>query len=184
MTKRSYEGNVLSPLPVILVGADVDDCPNYLVIGYAAPFDFGKQVFFSLYKERYTAKGILGNRTFSVNVPSVSLIDKVRISGSKSGSDLDKSALFDNFYGELKTAPMIRECPLNMECEVTEIVDTELNHGVIGRVVGSFINEDLLCDDKTIDMVKADLFTWTLGGDFAYYRLGERLPEAEETDEA
>jgi len=177
--KRAFEGNVLSPLPVILVGALVDGRPNYLVIGYASPFDFGEQVFFSLYKERYTAKGILEHRTFSVNVPSVALMAEVRICGSKSGRDVDKSALFETFYGELKTAPMIRECPLNMECEVTEIVDTELNHGVIGRVVGSFVNEDLLCDERTIDMARADLFAWTPGGGFAYYRLGDRIGEGD-----
>jgi len=177
MAKASYEGNVLSPLPVILVGALVDERPNYLVIGYAAPFDFGKQIFFSIYKERYTARGILAHRTFSVNVPSVALLEQVRICGSTSGNDLDKSTLFENFFGQLKTAPMIRECPLNMECEITEIVDTELNHGVIGRVVGSYVDDHLLKDEKTIDMAGADLFAWTLGGDFSYYRLGHRIVE-------
>jgi len=175
MKKQSYDGNVLSPLPVVLVGALVDGWPNYLVIGYMAPFDFGKQIFFSIYKERHTAKGILEHRTFSVNLPPVSLMDRVRICGRKSGREIDKSTLFETFYGELETAPMILECPLNMECEVTQLVDTELNHGVIGRVVGSFVNDDLLLEGKTVDMVKADLFSWTLGGDFSYYRLGDRI---------
>lgn len=179
--KSQFDGNVLGPLPLALVGASVGGRPNYLVIGYIAPFDFGKQVFFSIYKKRYTAVGILENRTFSVNVPSVDLMDKVEICGSKSGRDFDKSMLFDTFYGELKTAPMISECPLSMECEVTEIVDTEQNHGVIGRVVKSYVNEELLKDEKTIDMANANLFVWTIGGDFNYYRLGERIvaPEPE-----
>ncbi len=173
--KKRFEGNVLSPLPVVLVGALVDGRPNYLVIGYSTPFDFGKQIFISLYKKRYTAVGILENRTFSVNVPSANLMDRVEICGSKSGRDLDKSQLFESFYGDLATAPMIVECPLTMECEVTKIVDTELNHGVIGRVVKSYVDEDLLNDEKTIDMARANLLVWTIGGDFNYYRLGERI---------
>jgi flavin reductase (DIM6/NTAB) family NADH-FMN oxidoreductase RutF len=174
-TKRSYDGNVLGPLPLALVGANVDGRPNYLVIGYCAPFDFGKQVFFSLYKKRHTAAGILEDRTFSVNIPSVDLMDRVKICGSTSGRDLDKSTLFETFYGELETAPMIRECPLNMECKVTEIVDTELNHGVIGRIAKSYVNEELLKDEKAVDMARVNLFSWMIGGDFGYYRLGERI---------
>jgi flavin reductase (DIM6/NTAB) family NADH-FMN oxidoreductase RutF len=149
--------------------------PNYLVVGYIAPFDFGRSVFFSIFKKRYTAGGILENRTFSVNVPGAALIDKVALCGSKSGHDFDKSMLFETFYGKLGTAPMIRECPLAMECEVTDIVDTEQNHGVIGRVVQSFVDDDLMKDEKTLDMRKADLLVWTTGGEYAYYRLGERV---------
>jgi flavin reductase (DIM6/NTAB) family NADH-FMN oxidoreductase RutF len=175
--KKLYAGNVLSPLPVVLVGANVGGRPNYLVVGYIAPFDFGRRVFFSIFKKRYTAGGILENRTFSVNVPSANLIDRIAICGSKSGRDFDKSALFDTFYGKLETAPMIGECPLSMECEVTDLIDTEQNLGVIGRVVQSHVDERLLKDEKTIDMVKADLLVWTLGGDSGYYRLGERVEE-------
>jgi flavin reductase (DIM6/NTAB) family NADH-FMN oxidoreductase RutF len=149
--------------------------PNYLVVGYIAPFDFGRSVFFSIFKKRYTAGGILENRTFSVNVPGAALIDKVALCGSKSGHDFDKSMLFETFYGKLGTAPMIRECPLAMECEVTDIVDTEQNHGVIGRVVQSFVDDDLMKDEKTLDMRKADLLVWTTGGEYACYRLGERV---------
>jgi len=177
--KKEFDGNVLSPLPIVLVGADVGGRPNFLVIGYSAPFDFGKQVFFSLYKRRHTAAGILANRTFSVNVPSASLMAKVEICGKASGRDVDKSSLFEIFYGELRTAPMIDECPLTMECQVTEFVDTELNHGVIGRVVKSYVNEDLLAGERTIDMARADLFCWTTGGDSGYYRLGERVGPSE-----
>jgi len=175
--KKPYAGNVLSPLPVVLVGANVEGRPNYLVVGYVAPFDFGRSIFFSIFKKRYTAGGILANRTFSVNVPSADLLGRIEICGSKSGRDFDKSTLFETFYGKLGTAPMIRECPLSMECEVTDLIDREQNLGIIGRVVQSHVDDELLRDEKTIDMVKADLLVWTVGGDSGYYRLGERVKE-------
>ena len=77
--KRVIEGNLLSPLPVILVGANVNGKPNYLVIGYSCPFDFGKYIFFSLSKRRYTTIGIHENMTFSVNIPSENLAEKTRL---------------------------------------------------------------------------------------------------------
>ena len=172
--KRTLESNLLSPLPIVLVGALVEDRPNFLVIGYSAPFDFGKHLFFSIYKKRHTIKGILKQRVFSVNIPSVDMIDKVEICGSKSGRDIDKSSLFEIFYGELKAAPMIADCPINVECEVVEMLDYGQNYGVIGKVVKSYVNETCLVNDK-LDMRLVQPILWATGGDFNYYHLGERI---------
>lgn len=172
--KQELEGNPLSPLPVILVGAMVKSRPNYLVIGYSSPFDFGRCIFFSLYKKRYTRIGIHENRTFSVNIPSENLLAETKICGSKSGRNFDKGALFDTFYGELKTAPMIRQCPINIECEVIEILDYDPNEGIIGKVIKSYVDPQCLTDGK-LDMRKVHPIIWATGGDFNYYRLGKRL---------
>ena len=178
--KEIFEGNILNPLPVVLVGTLINGRPNYCIIGYMSPFDFGKHVFFSLYEKRYTWVGIQENKAFSVNIPSDRLMKEIKICGSKSGRDVDKSELFHNFYGELESPPMIRECPLTMECEVTDIVDYDHSKGIIGKVIKSYIDPDLV-KKGVIDMQKARLITWTTGGNFSYYRLGEKivLPEGE-----
>jgi flavin reductase (DIM6/NTAB) family NADH-FMN oxidoreductase RutF len=119
--KKEYKGNLLSPLPVTLIGTVVDGRPNYCVVGYISPLDFGRCVFFSLYKRRYTSRGVHENRAFSVNLPPEDFLAEVNICGSRSGRNVDKSKLFETFYGELAAAPMIRECPLNMACEVAEV---------------------------------------------------------------
>ncbi len=178
INKKEIEGNLLSPLTVILVGANVHNKPNYLVIGYSCPFDFGKYIFFSLYPKRYTAIGIHENMTFSVNIPSEDLMEKTRICGSKSGRDIDKSSLFDNFYGELKTAPMIRECPVNIECKVHDILDYGDGEGIIGKVIKSYVDQiyTVKVEEKVIlDWRKIHPIIWTTGGDFNYYKLGERI---------
>ncbi|MHA2271106.1 MAG: flavin reductase family protein [Candidatus Hodarchaeales archaeon] len=175
--KQEVKGNLLSPLPAILVGANVEGRPNYLVIGYSCPFDFGRYIFFSLYKKRYTRIGIHENQTFSVNIPSVDLLEETNLCGSKSGRDIDKSTLFDTFYGKLKTAPMIRQCPINIECEVAEILDYDPNEGIIGRVVQSYVDPMCLTENSKLDFRKIHPILWATGGDFNYYRLGERLPD-------
>ena len=174
--KQEFKENLLSPLPVVLVGAMVNERPNYLVIGYICPFNFGKHIFFSLYKKRYTGIGIHQNKTFSVNIPSVDLLAETNVCGSKSGRDVDKAKLFDTFYGELKTAPMIRQCPVNMECEVAEILDYDPNEGIIGRMVKSYATPQCLTDGK-LDWRKVHPIIWATGGDFNYYRLGERISQ-------
>lgn len=168
--------NLLSPLPVVLVGALVEKRPNFLVIGYISPFDFGKHIFFSLYKKRHTRIGIHENQTFSINIPSVDLLEEVNICGSKSGRDIDKSKLFDVFYGELETAPLISQCPISIECQVKEILDYDPNEGIIGKVIKSYVDEDCLVDNK-LDMRKAKPIIWATGGDNNYYELGNRIAE-------
>lgn len=172
--KEEVRGNILNPLPVALVGALVDGKPNYLVIGYISPFNFGKHVFFSLFKKRYTRTGILENMTFSVNIPSISLLDETQLCGSKSGRDYDKSSLFETFFGELKTAPMIRECPLNMECKVEQILDYDLNEGIIGKVVKSYADSNILVDGN-LDIREVHPIIWATCGDFNYYSIGTRI---------
>ncbi|MFH1336883.1 MAG: flavin reductase family protein [Candidatus Zixiibacteriota bacterium] len=174
--KQEFKENLLSPLPVVLVGAMVNDRPNYLVIGYICPFNFGKHIFFSLYKKRYTRMGIQQNKTFSVNIPSQDLLTETNICGSKSGRDFDKSSLFDTFYGKLKTAPMIHQCPINIECDVAEILDYDPNEGIIGRVVRSYADPQCLTDSK-LDWRKVHPIIWATGSDFNYYRLGERISQ-------
>ena len=170
--KQKVEGNVLNPLPAVLIGTFVNNKPNFLVIGYISPFNFGKHIFFSIYKKRYSRLGIHQNKTFSVNIPSVSLLSKFDICGTKSGRDFDKTNVFTAFYGELKTAPMIQECPLTMECEVTEILDYDPNEGIIGKVVTSYADKRVL-REGVIDMNVVKPIIWAnLKGGSQYYSLG------------
>lgn len=178
--KQALDSNLLSPLPVVLVGANVKDRPNYMVVGYVAPFNFGKHIFFSLYRKRYTHIGIMENKTFSVNIPNESLLHETSICGSKSGRDVDKSALFDTFYGDLKTAPMIRQCPINIECELADILDYGENKGIIGHVVKSYADTQYFEEEK-LDFRKIHPILWATGGDFNFYSLGGRLVNGEES---
>ena len=174
LKKKEVEGNLLSPLPVVLVGVQVNKKPNYLVIGYICPFDFGRYIFLSMYKKRYSNIGIHENMTFSVNIPTEGLLPETDICGSKSGRDFDKTSLFNTFYGELQTAPMIRECPVNIECRVAEILDYDHNEGIIGEVIKSYADPQYLTDDK-LDWRRIHPLIWATGGDFNYYQLGERI---------
>jgi len=174
--KRAFDEHKLYPLPAVLVGTLVNKKPNFLVIGYICPFAFGRYIFFSMYRKRYSFLGIQENRSFSVNIPSEDLLREVYLCGSKSGRNFDKSELFDVFYGELKTAPMISRCPITIECKVTEIITREDGEGIIGRVVRSYVDEDCLTGDE-IDLSRTRPLLWSAGSEkYLYYKLGEGIP--------
>jgi flavin reductase (DIM6/NTAB) family NADH-FMN oxidoreductase RutF len=90
-----------------------------------------------------------------------------------SGRDVDKSALFNIFYGELKTAPMIQECPINMECRLIKTVDFLAHDVFIGEPVATYVNEDILTDGL-VDIGKLNPLLFEMHSAH-YWSLGKKL---------
>ncbi|MFH1154461.1 MAG: flavin reductase family protein, partial [Pseudomonadota bacterium] len=80
------------------------------------------------------------------------------------------------FYGELKTAPLISECPLCLECKVVEIVESGLNEIFIGEIVGTFTEEGFLTEGK-LDFKKMKPLILS-HPNTTYWRLGEPVAMA------
>ena len=89
--------------------------------------------------------------------------------GIKSGKKVDKSKVFEVFYGELKTAPMIKQAPITHACKLVKNIDFGDTHYIfIGEIVESFTNEE--CFTKNIpDIEKVKPYTWYY--DNKYYGL-------------
>ena len=96
--------------------------------------------------------------------------------GIVSGKKTDKSEIFDLFYGELKTAPLIRDCPLCIECKLVEIVESGLNEIFIGEIMGIYTEERFLTDGK-LDFKKMKPLILSQP-DTSYWRLGEQVGKA------
>lgn len=164
--------NCLYPLPTVLVGALVNGKPNYITMAHVGIADFNS-VSISMNKKHYTNAGIRENKCFSVNIPTENMVEVTDYCGIVSGKDEDKSALFKTFYGKLKTAPMIEECPVCMECELIATVDFPNHDLFIGKVVETYCDEQVMTG-AAVDFSKLRpiLFSMT---DRSYYRLGERF---------
>lgn len=176
MAKRIYSPKVYpTPLPVVLVGANVEGKPNFNVIAYSGIISRNPAiVYISSMDSNFTNQGIHQNKTFSMNIPSADLVQKIDYVGITSGRDVDKSKLFDVFYGELESAPMARECPLNMECKVIEQLNFSKMEVFIGEVVKSYIGEDFLSDGKP-NVRKINPLIYSL--ERKYYNLGEIIAD-------
>ena len=170
----SGAGNCLYPLPTTLVGSLVDGKPNYATIAHVGIMAY-VAVSVSMGKMHHTNVGIRENGTFSVNIPPVGLVKETDYCGLVSGRHADKSTLFEAFYGKLETAPMIRECPLNMECRVIHTVDFPTHDIFIGEIVSTYCDEECL-RDGVIDFVKVQPVLFV--NDRRYWGLGEPFAEA------
>jgi len=147
MTKKKIgPSSILFPMPSTIIGANVKGKPNFLTVAYCGIVEAKPPlIMISLGKSHFTNDGIRENETFSVNIPSTDMVEATDYVGIYSGKDTDKSDVFNVFYGELKTAPMIQEAPLNLECKLVKNVDLSIKHDVfIGEVVQTHVKEDCL----------------------------------------
>jgi flavin reductase (DIM6/NTAB) family NADH-FMN oxidoreductase RutF len=178
MQKISIGTNVfVYPMPVALLGTVVDGKPNFMALGWfsrvnANPPFIGAGVG----NHHHTPKGIREHRTFSINVPSRDLMEKTDYCGLVSGRSEDKGRLFDVFYGALPTAPLIRECPLSLECRLVNMVEMTTNTLYIGEIVGSHTEERFLTNGK-LDVKKVNPLVLTMP-DNRYWTVGEYAGDA------
>jgi flavin reductase (DIM6/NTAB) family NADH-FMN oxidoreductase RutF len=173
--------NVLLPFLPVLVGTHVEGKPNYITIALIGWLCYDA-ISVSVGREQYSNPGIKENGTFSVNQPSASMVKELDFCGLYSGRKTDKSALFGNFYGELKTAPMIKECPINIECRVVQTLERRVHTVFIGEVVEVYFDKNCLTEGVP-DVSKIDpiLYGPVKGrAKFSghYWKLGEHLAQA------
>ena len=167
----------LLPLPVCIIGAHVDGKPNFNTIVWFNMLNSPpSQIGVAMSKRHYTSKGIKENGEFSLNLPSVDMVEVTDYVGLHSGSEIDKSEIFNIFYGELKKAPMIENCPLNIECKLVKIIDFERTELFVGEIVEVYTEEKYLTESKA-DFNKMDLFIFLMP-EGPYLRVGEYLAKA------
>jgi flavin reductase (DIM6/NTAB) family NADH-FMN oxidoreductase RutF len=168
---------LLYPMPAVLVGALVNEKPNFMTAAWCGIVaSTPPAISVGVRPERYTFKGISAQRTFSINIPCAGIVEKVDYCGIYSGHKVDKSQIFSVAYGKLKTAPLIQECPVNLECRVIHSLDLGSHVLFIGEIIETYINADCLIDGKA-DPAKIDPLIYTTAVS-QYRRLGEIVGQA------
>ena len=182
MKKKLGAINVLYPTPTILVGAMINGKPNFITIAHVGIMTH-THISISMVKTHYTNAGIKENKAFSVCLPSENLVAETDFCGIMTGKNTDKAALFDVFYGELKTAPMIQQCKVCMECQLDRIIDFPAHDVFVGEIIQTYADESVLSDMKfDISKLKPLLFDmsskkyWSMGNEIAKcWNIGKQL---------
>jgi flavin reductase (DIM6/NTAB) family NADH-FMN oxidoreductase RutF len=165
------------PMPVVLVGVNVAGRPTYLVAAHFSMVNSSPPYLaVSLNKTRHTIRGIDENGVFSVNVPTAAMVEVTDHCGVVSGDEEDKGMLFEAFYGELKTAPMIKDCPFTAECRVVQTADLPANRLFIGEIVAVYSDERYLTHNLP-DMRKVSPLILSMP-ERKYFTLGPVLSRA------
>ncbi len=175
--KVRLDPTLLPPMPVVLIGVMVAGKPNFMAaawvtrVGYKPPM-----IGVSINHRQYTGQGIRETGVFSVCLPGPDLAAQTDYCGLVSGRNADKAALFDVFYGELQTAPMIRQCPLCLEVRLSQVVELSANGFFIGEITAGWADGDILTDGAP-DVAKYHPLILTMP-DNRYWTLGEHVADA------
>ena len=169
--------NALYPSLTTIVGTVVEGKPNFLAVAHVGNMNHGQPQYlsFGINKKHHSGKGILEHREFSVCIPGEDLVVETDYVGLVSGRNTDKSQVFELFTGELAHAPLIKGCPVCMECRLERVVDFETHAVFIGEIVATHADEAVLRQDGVIDIARvrpllfdmASLKYWSLGAEVA-----------------
>lgn len=178
MKKIDVGRNVpIYPMPVTLIGSNVAGRPNFMAAAWITRANSTPPMLaVSLNKPRLTAEGIRENGTFSVNFPGTKMVRETDYCGLFSGRDADKSGVFEVFYGKLETAPMIEDCPLSIECEMSEVLSLPTNDLFIGEIAAAYSEERYFTEGR-LDVRKIDPLLLTMP-DNSYWAVGEYVGPA------
>jgi len=173
--------NLIYPYLPMIVGVNVSGRPNYITIGLIGWLCYDV-ISISVGHQQYSKAGLLENGTFSINQPTADLVKELDYCGIASGRDTDKAALFETFYGELETAPMIGECPINIECRVIQTIHRSVHAIFLGEVAAVHADEKSLWEGvPDLTAIGPVFYAPDLVGDpkgYGYWGLGEKLGRA------
>ncbi|NHJ21065.1 MAG: flavin reductase family protein [Candidatus Lokiarchaeota archaeon] len=186
MEKKKIEvGPYLYPMPLVLIGANVGGKANFMPLAWISMVEHEPYIIsISSYQTHFTNNGIIENLTFSINIPSESMIEATDYCGLKTGEKIDKSQVFEVFYGELKTAPMIKQAPLNLECRLVNTINTKefistesKGHFIFfGEIIQAYADETYLTNGMP-DITKMKPFSLTQA-DRSYWNIGKKIGSA------
>ena len=164
---------LIYPMPALLIGTNVDDKPNFMTVAYSGIVNAEPpMISISIRHNRYSFKGVSQNMAFSVNVPSVDSMIETDYCGIESGYKSNKAEVcrFQIFYGKLKNAPLIEQCPINLECNVVHILDLGSHVLIIGRIEESYISNDCLTGGKPdIEKISPLIYVRTPNQEYATF---------------
>jgi len=179
MSERINIGNnaFILPEPQTILGTMLDGKPNFMALAWITRLNYKPCLMgMGVNKGHATNRAIREHREFSINIPSVDMVEVTDYVGLASGNRTDKSEVFDVHYNELKNAPLIKECPVSMEFKLVQTVELPSNDLFIGELISAWTEERFMTDGS-VDVEKVRPMTLTMP-DNRYWSVGEHIGNA------
>ena len=177
--KIKFEQKNLFCLPwaQTILGTHLRGKINFMALDWLTRVNFNPAMLgICVNKNNASHEAITDTGEFSVNLPSSDMVEVTDYAGIVSGRRTDKSGLFDVYYGELRSAPLIISCPLSIECKVNQTVDLPTNSFFIAEIINIYTEDKYLTDGKP-DVKKINPFLLTMP-DNRFWSIGECLGSA------
>lgn len=169
-------GTMLNPVPVVMATCQrPGEKPNIITLAWVGTVcSDPPMVGIAIRPERYSHGIITATREFVVNLPTEALARAVDFCGVKSGREVDKFAAtgLTPLPAAKVGAPLIKECPLHLECRVQQIIPLGSHDLFLAEVVAVQVDESLLEPDGRLALDRAGLIVYVHGH---YWNLKKNL---------
>ncbi|MDD7349434.1 MAG: flavin reductase family protein [Clostridiales bacterium] len=178
MKKQEWKpGNMLYPVPAVMVSCGREkEIPNIITVAWTGTICSDPAMLsISVRPERYSYGIIRETKEFVVNLTTKDLARATDWCGVKSGRDVDKFQQMHLTAAKaihLKSAPIIAESPVNIECKVKEVLELGSHHMFLAEVAGVQISEKYMNETGKFELNDTGLVAYSHG---EYFTLGEKI---------
>jgi len=148
----------LFPTPVVLVTCSSSEGkPNiFTVTCVGIACEKPPLVYVSVHPFLYSYQLIMSTNELVINVPTDDLLEEVGYCGTVTGREKDKFAMtkLTPLPASKVRPPLIKECPVNMECVVKHRLSLGIHDMFVSEVVAVHVDEEIIGSDGKLDLDK------------------------------
>jgi Conserved protein/domain typically associated with flavoprotein oxygenases, DIM6/NTAB family len=181
MSKKLIQKLNVSPLPepmVLVTAKEEGKNPNIIAIAWTGVLSHNPNiVYIAVNPARYSNSIIRESMEYVINIPLENMAAAVDYCGIVSGRNEDKfmKTGLTPVSASLVKAPLIQECPMNIECKVVDILKYGSHDIFVGEIVAVHCDEEVYNNDGSFNLEKIKPFGYTLG---EYRSMGGKLGAA------
>lgn len=167
-------GALLAPVPAVMVSCGDMEKSNIITIGWCGILNTAPaKTYISVRPSRYSYDIIKERREFVINLVPDVLAKKADWCGIYTGKKVDKfkKCGFTKEKAQMLDCPTIAECPISIECKVTDIIPLGTHDMFMADIVNVSVDPKMLEGEK-LCINRAHLCAYAHG---EYYKLGARI---------
>jgi flavin reductase (DIM6/NTAB) family NADH-FMN oxidoreductase RutF len=178
MAKLHWPGGALTaPVPpaLVTVGDPEAGDINVLTVAWTGIINtVPPKTYIAVRPQRHSYGLIKESGEFTLNLTTAELIRAADYCGMYTGAKVDKfkKCGLTPLPGEAVSCPSIEECPLSLECRVTDILPQGSHDMFLADIVGVRVDESLLDETGKLCLDRANLAAFAHG---EYFALGKKL---------
>ena len=148
----------IKPMPNTIVSCRKDEHDNALAVGVASVASIDPvMVMIGIIPSRFSYDMVKDTGKFVVNIPTKEFSEKYMYLGTVSGRDEDKLASINTTDADIIDAPILTDCPVNIECSVVDSIQPGSHELFIGKVEKVHCDEEYLTEDNDVKWDEIDL---------------------------
>ncbi len=176
MAKKTLKGGALvCPLPPTMVSCGDMENSNIITIGWTGILNtVPPKTYISVRPSRHSYNIIKESGEFVINLTPASLVKEADYCGIYTGKKVNKfeKCKLTKEPATKVSCPMIAECPVSIECRVTDVVPLGSHDMFMADIVAVNVDEELFDKDDKMRLDKAGLVAYAHG---EYFELGKRM---------